>query len=175
METLTLQQDVINETYNDMKNLIARTVWKFKKTYEIEFEEYLAEANLLFLKAVKSHSKKAQLSTWVVTRIWYGLLDKLYEERNWKRQRTDFQLIEKTFLTLHPSMTASELVDEISSDAKLILSLTLNMPKEIIQNAKRSKNHLNLKISLKNYLRNIGWTIRRVQESIDEIQNAINN
>ena len=175
MGTLILQQDVMNETYNDMKNLIAQTVWRFKNIYGIEFEEYLAEANLLFLKAVKSHSNKSQLSTWIVTNIWYGLLNKLHKEQSWISQRSDFQVIEKIFLTSHPPITASELVDEISLDAKLILSLTLDMPREIIQNAKRSKNHLNLKISLKNYLRNIGWTIRRVQESIDEIQNAINN
>ena len=76
MESATMSLDAVIETYFDVQNLIFDTVWKFQKQYGGDFEEMVAESNLIYMKCFLSHSpNKAQFSTWLRFRLWKGLID----------------------------------------------------------------------------------------------------
>ncbi len=73
-----LRKDVLTETYDNVKYLIFKIVWKFKGRYGGNFEELLAEANLLYILAYDTHDETlSALSTWLYTKIWKGLLSNL--------------------------------------------------------------------------------------------------
>jgi len=72
------------------------------------------------------------------------------------------------------SFLIMDLLDELGQDAHVVLHLFLDTPKEIVDLAlSNGKAHRHLKASLKNYLSDIGWTMRRIGETFNEIQNVL--
>ena len=71
-----------------------------------------------------------------------------------------------------------ELLDEMEQDARIVLCLFLNTPKEVIETIFNNKNfrldHTGGKMRnrLRNRLRQMGWTIRRIKEAFEEIKSV---
>lgn len=80
--TDVLRQDIVEDAYCIVENLIRRICWKFQKRYGGEFEEWLSEANEIFMEAFHNHDgTKSAFITWLYYRLNWGLYDRL-RERN---------------------------------------------------------------------------------------------
>ncbi len=181
MTTATLRKDAMTETYEDTKNLIFETCWKFQKGHGGDIEELIAEANKLFVLAYDSYdSRKSQFTTWLTTSIKNGL--KRFTQTEWRqshpslsriKEHNPYQEYEST-----ESFSVLELLDEMEKDAHIILQLFLDTPRDIFQSAvvggKKSKHiQICMRKRLRNRLRQLGWNIRRITESFEEIAKAI--
>jgi len=180
METLTLQREALTETYNDTENLINKTVYQFYKRYGGDFEELQAEANLIFIQIYNSYKKhRSRFSTWLCFCIWKGLLDcknKLYRQTPKPiidGNEEDIQIIEMLEDRKKHTFSSLELFDGIGDDAETVIRLIWNMPHDLP--IKNGNHPCHIRASLRKYLRDAGWTWRRIKESFDEITELIND
>jgi len=181
MTTATLRKNAMTETYEDVRDLIFETCWKFQKGHGGDIEELIAEANKLFVLAYNSYnSEKSQFTTWVVTSIKNGL--KTFIRAEWRQSHPSLSRIKEhnpyQEYEYTESFSVLELLDEMEKDAYIILQLFLDTPRDVFENAvcsgKKSKHiQVCMRRRLRNRLQQMGWTIRRITESFDEIAQVI--
>lgn len=183
MTTVTLRKNTMTKTYEDVRNLIFETCWRFQKGHGGDIEELIAEANKLFILAYNSYdSEKSQFTTWLVFKIKKGLETLIRTE--WRQSHPSLSRIKGHNPYQENEYTESfsvlELLDEMEKDAHIILQLFLDTPREVFVSAicsGRKPKHIQvcMRKRLRNRLRQMGWTIRRITESFDEIAQAIQN
>lgn len=180
MKTATLRKDALTETYEDVKNLIYKTAWKFQASHGGDIKEYIAEANKEFVRAYDAFdsSKEIEFTTLLTTFIKNGLRNFLYQE--WRQSHPSLKRIVKhkpPQQFAEETFSIMELLDEIEEDAQIILQLFLDTPKEVFVNIVNENQNMRIQIKkrLRNRLRQMGWTIRHITESFDEIAQAIQN
>lgn len=175
---LALQKEAITSTYEDVEFLIKKTVHEFQKRYGGDFEELQSHAHLLFMDAWKKHNReRASFPTWCRYRVWYGLLDVL---------RTKMQKDNRhKQVPLSPDATAPrpwlrEFLADLSNDAKMIVMLVLDTPKDIELNMRRrrrlykeEKDRARTRRAVREFLRDIGWTKDQVRTAFTEIKEAL--
>lgn len=175
-----LRKDILTETYKDMRGLVSETAFRFWEAHGGDLDDLKAQANLIFIEAVDSHDpQRAKLTTWVVCSIRQGLL--YYMRSTWYRPThnsignghdDDFEFASKS----DENFSVMELLDEMEQDARIVLCLFLNTPKEVILSIFDDKNfrldHAGgcIRNRLRNRLRQMGWTIRRIREAFEEIK-----
>lgn len=179
--TALLKKDAMTETYNDVQNLINKTVWDFCKMYGGDFEEWKAEANLTFVQTYNNHKEnKGRFSTWLCFCIWNNLLD---YTRTLYKQSPKITKNKDTTITLESledkkkySFSSLELLDGLQEDTKTLIFLIWNPPKGLKDiKIKNGKHPCHVQIVLKNYLSKSGWTGRRIRESFEEITRILND
>ncbi len=181
MESAIITLDATTETYRDIRNLIFDTVWKFQKQYGGDFDEMVAEANLIYMKCFISHNpNKSRFSTWLRFHLWKGLIDfkRFIREENKYVRIERFEEIENFHLYPAPSyIPLWDLVSELSNDAKTIVSLILEPP-GIMQSAALRKGTApcNIKRALQIHLSYIlGWSANQIKDSFQEITTVLND
>ena len=181
MPSATITLDATTETYWDIKNLIFDTVWKFQQRYGGDFDEMVAEANLIYIQAFLSHNpNKSQFSTWLRFILWKGLIDfkRFIREENKHIKIEHFEEIENFYSYPAPLYIPFwDLVSGLSDDAKTIVQLILEPP-EIMQSAalKKGTAPCNVKRALRIHLSYIlGWSANQIKESFAEITAVIND
>jgi len=181
MSSTIITLDATTETYFDIQNLIFDTVWKFQRQNGGDFDEMVAEANLIYMKAFLSHNpNKSQFSTWLRFALWKGLIDfrRFIREENRYINIKHFEEIEN--FHLYPASTYIpfwDLISELSDDAKTIVDLILEPP-EIMQSAALRKGNApcNIKTALRTHLSYVlGWSANQIKNSFQEIAAVLND
>jgi len=177
MTSTTLQQDIIEETFYDVEESIKKIVWKFIANHGGEFDELKAEANYAFIRGMYKYphnEKRGSFRTWLYHIITTALAD--YLRFNYRPPSASIDKFKNSIIKTQSSFSSIELLDGISQDARTIIILFLDTPKEIYDEAlSNGKSHRHLKASLKRYLLQIGWTLKRITDSFEEIKNALTN
>ncbi len=181
MELAPITLDATTETYFDVQNLIFDTVWKFQRQNGGDFDEMVAEANLIYMKCFISHNpNESQFSTWLRFTLWKGLINfrRFIREENKYMTIQYIEEIENFHLYPAPSYIPFwDLVSELSDDTKTIVSLILEPP-EIMQSAALRKGTApcNIKTALRIYLSYIlGWSASQIKDSFKEITAVLND
>lgn len=178
-----LRKEILAETYADMRGLVSSTAYRFWRTHGGDLDDLKAQANLIFIEAVDSHNpQKSKLTTWVAISIRNGLLS--YMRSTWYKpthvsidDKIEDGLIESK-LKPNENFSVMELLDEMEQDARIVLCLFLNTPKEVIESIFKDKkfraDHTSGKVRnrLRNRLRQMGWNIRRIKEAFEEIKSV---
>jgi len=156
--------------YHEMQSLIAGIVWDYHHRYNWEWDELMAEANLLFMIALKKYDKRAKLSTWLTTFISKSLIN--YIVRTIKQAK----IPERDFIeSIYPSNIMTDLMDGLDNDAKMILDLVFDIPSQIQESIlTKGTSSRHFKAGIKRHLTSLGWSRRQIQKSFNKISNAIN-
>ncbi len=176
---IALQKDIYTEAYKDVEDLIRKICWNFKKVYGGNFDDLFSEANIIFIKAFDSYNdNKGKFSTWINTKVVYGLTETI-RQKNKEDELLEQYLINNQIKTesLFKYDFFFEIVEAIQIDAKEILDIILDPPKELQKQIDQRKNYKYPTINmLKKYaIHKLGWTARRVEESFQEIRSIIND
>ena len=173
---------VITETYHSFERLIYDTVGRFVRRFGGDFEEYVAEANRVFMVAYNAHdAARGKFSTLLVNSIWNRLTNvSIAEARRRSRYNTTLDADED-------GRTAAVAVDdqarfglenwdisEFSDDAREIVDVVLNTPidlKEIID--EKGGRPPAWRNSLQEYFSGMGWTHRRIADAFREVGAAL--
>jgi hypothetical protein len=182
----TLQEDALTVTYYDLEDMINKIVWRFYKIYGGEFDDWKSEAHLIFMKAYNSHNNsQSNFITWLYIRLYAGLKDyyKNFISKSLPSAicRDGFDILSVQSSVMHPFFTMIDLMDELKYDAKTLVELIIDMPEDLRQEDLkiceskyyRGNYAKHMKIWLKNYLRKVGWTHRRITETFIEIGEVI--
>lgn len=172
-----LQKDILTEAYAEMGNLIHDTAWRFKERYGGDIEELKSDANLLFVQAINSYDEtRALMSTWVRFKIWKGLLN--IQIRGHKKQAFTF-VGDVEFTNQHYTPKSSfayitELYEQVGADTRFLIQITLCPPEGITQEdlEKGFGKRVSRKV-IKQNLRSIGWSWKRIKETFRELQSII--
>lgn len=171
------------ETYFDVSDMLDATTKKFMRRFNRfpdQYEELRADANTYYLEAYRSFRSDGGLSfrRWVFKRVWFGLLDSIRKEAFRAARLKKNPLPDENELPTHQQkFSLLELLDELSEDARTIVELVLDPPLDVRlhvecrRQKKTTRN--NVVASFREYLRDLGWSARRIADSFDEISAAL--
>ncbi len=171
-----LEQDALSQTYQDILPLIIRTTNSFITRYgfsgdrESYFEEALSIANSAFVEAYHSFKsdKRCLFTTWVYNTIWYRLKDSKLRPI----PKIDYVPPPHTF-----NFRFSEILTDASQDARLIISLIMDIPNDIqtiiLKKRKGKVRGRNIRSGIRKYLLQTGWNRLRFQKAAEEIEQLI--
>ena len=165
-------QSELTEKYEKMKNLSYNIAHKFHKRYGGDLEDWIGEARLLLVQALQTYDESyAQLSTWVYIKTKFGLMEYLRKEQ----KQTDIRKRLKNEPQPARHKNWPELLECLSPDGCHVLYLILNTPSEVIKNL-RVHWQIRRKVQqwLSTKLKERGWTYKRINTAVNEIQEALN-
>jgi len=171
-----IARDAATETYKDTEDLIRSVVWQIQRRFGGSFDNLMAEANLIFMKSFYSHNKhKASFTTWLYNRLWNGLID---------IKRIEYKRVNCIWIENCPEPKVEskesflDLLWDLSSDAKIVVTLVLDPPEKLQKDIsyKHASNPKYFRGALRRHLHiSLGWTMRRVQETFQEITEVLND
>lgn len=190
-----LERDILIETYHDVEGLINSICHKFWSRFGGSFEDWKAEANLIYIESFNSHKKrKSCFATWLYINL-QGKLFNHFKKENIQQipinkndevideEGVRIPLINTLADKTNPFYFPIDLLDEIKTkDSKTLISLILDMPADLKQeelklfpglNDAYDNNPCHMKSFLQKYLRKIGWTGGRITASFQEIGEAL--
>ncbi len=169
------EEKALQETYKEMELLVYDTVHKFRRRYGGDFEELNSEANLIFMKACSTYNpEKGQFSTWLVFLLRNGLIDNLKKRIKDSQHVTYGDIDEHRQDGSHQNHFLINLKDQLKEESKDVLSLILDMPKDLeAMTLLRGGHPSNLRSSLRDYLLEYGWTVNQIKNSFLDIKKAL--
>ena len=176
MEKL-LFQDATTENFHAMEKLILQTVHSFQKTHgnpynKEETEDLFSVASLSFVKACKTYNPESgALSTWVRFCGYKDLITYYNKEYKNKQIRQEDYESCKSDISISPLF---DVLDSLDEDAKEIVNIVLNTPKEI-EEAVQAKYITLKKVRkvIEKYLISKGWKRQKVLYCFSQIQKAL--
>ena len=164
------------ETYESVRPLIFSLCRRFYQCYGGDWQEICGQAQLHFVRACHSHEPaKGRLTTWVQTKVWYGLAE---DRRNELRKRGTHRQVpyQLEALPARPMNQLGDLLEELSSDARAVVELTLG---DALDSLARERGFLDqpkptsLRNRLVELLLEAGWSAARILESFHEIREVL--
>ncbi len=164
------------ETYESVRPLIFSLCHRFHQRYDGDWQEICSQAHLHFMLACLSHDPaKGRLTTWVQTKVWYGLAE---DRRNELRKRGTHRQVPYQLEALPDRRRnqLGEIMEELSSDAQAVVELTLG---DALDSLARERNFLDqakptsLRNRLVKLLLEAGWSASRILQSFHEIREVL--
>jgi DNA-directed RNA polymerase sigma subunit (sigma70/sigma32) len=170
---------MIQPRYLDYKPMVIRTAKLFNRKTGIDLEELISEGNVEFCKALKEwDSKKGSFSTFLWIKLDRHLNNfcksRMFNGRNKIIPVDDINLIARMDKHLIIEDVANsymfkDKINKLSKEARLIISMILNPPKEMEEDIQ--KHPLSF---LSEYLRKeLGWTWSMIRCSFKEIRECL--
>lgn len=174
---IAIAKDAISDTYLDFEELIELEARSFSyKHAQTDVEELISHGSEIFMRAYRTYEPSyGKFKTWLVF-----LLRKIWMEhmrrkamRNSRLPREDLDL---GLMAEHvPGFNYGEWLEELSDDAKLVAELVVHSPRDIVLYIRErgDDNPRNFRASVREYLRIMGWSTRRIRDSFSEIAEAL--
>jgi hypothetical protein len=162
------------EAFPKVEGIIHKLAWKCAQSYPVTFEEARSEAYLAFLKACADYKPErgAAFASWCYFWIWTDL-------KTWITKRSKDPLVPSEiteemvgFAPETDKLTAETMdaLEELSADAREIVSLLLETPAEIVASVKTLRQ---LVAGVKKMLIAKGRTKEQVDNSYAEIETTL--
>jgi hypothetical protein len=170
------------QTYLPQLQMIAKTYSK-----QLDYDEALSIVNTAYVESTLSHDKnKSLFSTWLNTQANGRCKSAIKKNLNFNNIKHSFffsttnppcSTVERSYICQHQSAAFWQMVEKFSRDAKIIVGVVLDPPKELIEfiltrpNKKHTRN-LNRQI-LCQFLRGLGWSWQRAHQTFNEIKQGL--
>lgn len=181
----------VAETYNDVEKLIYHICYLFQRRNGGDFEELVSEANLTYMKVYESWEpdKGSKFSTYLATCIYRRLLDVASYE--WRRNCIRTGVTSESSDAHHSTCFAvpidgidlkddyqefneDSLFEGFSSDARLVINLVLDAPKDLLDTVRSKGGEIrNWRSTIKEFLSDMGWTAKQITESFNEVRSVL--
>lgn len=165
------------EIYDDVRDLIAKTVRQFVGRYGGDVVEMTSRASLLFMEAwAKWDMRRTTFQRFLRYYIWHAFLEEYrmaYTRNN--RVRRNYIAVDGVAKKEASAFDVSEFAGQLSKDAATVAMLLFETPMEIkmslIETGKDTPGQF--RRAIKEYLQDLGWTAHAVARSFAEIKNAL--
>ncbi len=152
-----------------MQGLLRQIVGQCHHKYGGDRQELLSAAYEAFVKAHQTYEegREATLITWVRFHVWRGLLEL-------QRIRP---MIYSPHLSQRPDLRhhfdIARFLNELSQEAREVISLVLAPPLEVMVGSERQQRGSQIRKALIRFLKQTGWCSRRINETFNEIREAL--
>lgn len=174
MTTNTLQQDAIEEAYDDLRGMLYKLAMKFSRLLKLPLDDVMSEVNECFVNAYHRHdASRSRFITYVYRHITWVFLERSHRIsiKNERLQRKDLEL--DTRAAKDNGVWYIEFIDRLSEDAKIVAQLVVETPQELARMMKRARPLSRPQSIVRRYLRAIGWARERIAETFEEIADAL--
>ncbi len=169
--------------YEDVRVCIDNTVGAFCHRYGGHLPDQRADADTIFMRAMAAYEKEYPeevpttlfMEGWMKRWVWYELLD--IRRRELSRASKRSHVVDG--LEMVPELSRSrfcltDFMEELSEDAALVIQLTLDTPFSLAEVAHaKGGQPRNFRSSLRDYLREMSWSVGRINEAFEEIKKAL--
>ncbi len=174
MPSTKIESATITDTLDNVRKMLDKLAWNYCDHSKQDFEDYQSVANLAYMKAYHSFdpTKGASFITWT----WHcanGYL-KRHRSKMAKQYANEKQATIKREPIQKPRYFYDRVMAELSEDARLVLRLIAESPKELVhcfRYAKRSPRKARHMIRLR--MQDEGWKPARVVDAFDEIREVM--
>lgn len=177
MSSLTLEAKTI--TFQDVELLIYDTIHKFIREHGGNFQDFLSEAHEVFLVAYETHDDLlGSFTYWLTFKLKKHMMELTRRAimRNNRLSRVDADL---TMIARPEAVEpfdwrrfASDLSDDAATVVKLVFEEPIDVTLAILQR-EQGPTPKAIRSSIREYLRDLGWTVRRISESFSEVARAL--
>lgn len=119
--------------FPEVEKIIYQLAHRFSNTYPISYEECLSEGYYAFMGACNdyNHKRKMKFSSWVYYWVWCKLKDLIMKR---SKEPLDFVDIKEELLgeAAPDKSQIMELIEDLSDDAKEIVSMLIETPRELV-------------------------------------------
>lgn len=167
--------DFATETYLETKGYLIDLVVKVHRKYGGDFEEWMAKANLFYMRALQKFdpNKDAKFATWVVFRVWKNMLDEIRKLAK-ESERMRMVGMPKDVADRHQEpFDVDEFCRELTQDARLAVRYALNPPLDVLLDLARKDSPARRRRAFKDFFKDLGWSLKRIKETFTEIGRAL--
>lgn len=161
-------------SYREVERLIKKLCNKFARTYGGDFEDYLSESHVYFLKAWETHDYgRGAFTTWVWWQVRTGLMD--YVKRQ-TREANHLRAFVEGYKEPGPASTfdVEALLAVLSADGQEVVRAVVNVPIDIQFTMKRrGSSWFHQRTATKEFFKDLGWTRRRLEAAFTEVREAL--
>lgn len=163
-------------TYADVEKFVRQMVGQAVEMYHLDLDDVIEAAYFGFMRAFAGYrSNKGEFTTWCGFKVKKSILDLVRKRaKESKRPREDAEL-DQLVEDKRPPFDQNELMDRLSEDGQFVASLVLSPPTDIratlIILGRDSPG--NWRYAIRDFLRDSGWTVRRVAKAFQEIKGAL--
>jgi hypothetical protein len=171
---IDLTLDPVSTTYLDLQNDLNALAFCFTRRYGGEYEENRSEANVGFMISYHEHDPAiAPFVPWCKWKTWKHLQEQ-HRKIAYRRGITKMEQHEEEFAKDEPRFRLVDFIDELSEDARQVVSLVFDTPKGLVPIIQSKGNEpRNLRSVLRDYLKGIGWSAKQITDSFSEIERAL--
>lgn len=165
-----LEKALIEETFKDVEKLIYKCVHNFISQHGGDFEELKSQSFLAFMESYKKYKadENASFSTWMTNQIRFSLINNRIKESRFSRYRQSDAIRQSYCSRLH------EILTDLEEDAKTIVNLIFETPADLMELiAKENGEMKKVKSILYFYLKNNGWSRRKIANAYLQIRRAL--
>lgn len=152
-----------------VQKMIYGLAWRTSQAYPISYDECLSEAYMAFMRACGDYQPKrgTKFSSWVYFWVWTKLKDLVMKR---SKEPLEFVDINEELVGAAPpvQIESLELIDDLSSDAKEIISLLIETPRELLGMAMTPKQ---LMSKVKGHMIKKGRNPKQVEKAHKELCN----
>jgi hypothetical protein len=177
--TRSLSVWAAEDTYKDVDDLVGRFVWDFHLNTGIELEECRSEGLEGYVEAYHSYQPgRGEFTTWVGVKVRSRLLDLARRlRREGRRLKGAVDAAEVAVAKAVPDFRLDEFVEELSEDARTVVSMVFDTPIDVKVVMYRlggdQDTPQTYRGAIREVLRDLGWTRKRIKESFQEIRRAL--
>jgi hypothetical protein len=173
-----LARDAMTETFNDLHGMILDLVKRFCDRYRMDFFETRSLAYEAFVESFdgRYNPKRGTFTTYVAQKV----LSKIYEAHRTLMRRNVLDGERRVYLDLsliadtNQDKHFKEWVESLHGDAKTVVELVTDAPKEIVHAMVTNYNHApKVREAVREYLEDIGWNASRIADSFSEVSEAL--
>jgi DNA-directed RNA polymerase specialized sigma subunit len=171
MKTTTPNNIDPSVEFPKVEKMLYNLAWKTAETYPITFEDAKSEAYWAFMKACQDYNpdRGQKFSSWCYFWVWTRLKDVITFRT--KDPLTFIEIDEDLLGEAPPTQSESlEVIESLSSEAREIVAMLLESPKELIGQVTTTNRLLN---RVKDYMVRKGIKKDRVEEAVTEITIAL--
>lgn len=176
MTTLTMSRP-IDETYQDVRLLISKMCNDFVRRFGGDFEELVSTANEVYVDAHQTWQPgSAPFTNYLCICIYRRLIG------DWKKARRlrvdsltepeggQQQVVDKFF-----DFNRDELYEQLSEEARFVVQLAFSPPDDLGgMIARKGGKMLHYSSTIKEYLREMGWSRAAIRDAWMEVQEILN-
>lgn len=166
----------ITDTYNDCKEHIQRLAARFQRLHGGDLHDLISEANAAFVKHYHTFRKeKGTFGNHMSFRLWRNLMNaaKNIAIRGVKLSQaheTDVEQVSRE----HAKFNFTEFIEELSEDARNMVTAAIQCPKDVVLNMFASKRKIDSPYTMRKaiieYFGDLGWDDVRINNTFEEIR-----
>ena len=144
--------------FKDNEALLNKLIYAAVNKFSLDEDDVRSEATRIFLKAIETHDPSAsKLSTWICTKVRFGLLD--YAKKVWGRKENP---IDEPSCGSYLESNINDVMESASAAASFVMELVLNGEEFSCNGLKRK-------------LEQMGWKQKATREAFVEVREIVNN
>jgi hypothetical protein len=169
------------EELESVRFMIRGLISKIRRNKGGDPDDLQSDAYFYFMKAYSSYDYSTKFSTWVQTKIWYGLLETSRSHAHDSSRREHLGImqhrVEENTVERRRDFDLDQWLEELSEDGRAMAYAALDPPPDIRVECPSGpqRSPYSYVVAVENYFRDLGWNSARVAAASAEIWEHLRN